>query len=96
MYMTGAIGGYGLNLFLPLILQDSLGFSQELAFILVVPPVLFAVIVGAASSWLADRVQRRGPFIVGLGITALIGFCMVGFVSNIAARLVGMFFSQCS
>lgn len=95
MYMTGAIGGYGLNLFLPLILQNSLGFSQELAFILVVPPVLFAVVIGAASSWLADRIKRRGPFIVGLGCMALIGFCMVGFLRNPAARLVGMFLFRC-
>lgn len=40
MYMSGAIGSYAFTFFLPIILQDSLGFSQELAFILSAPILL--------------------------------------------------------
>lgn len=87
--MTGAIGGYGLQLFLPVILQDSIGFSEELAFILSAPPILFSVIVGAAFSWIADKTHLRGPYIVIESIIGLVGFSMVGFLKNSAARYVG-------
>jgi len=91
MYMTGAIGGYSLTLFLPIILNDSLGFSQELSFILSTLLVLFAVLVGGFISWLADRMRVRGPFIAILGVFALVGFCMMGFLSTATARYVGEF-----
>jgi hypothetical protein len=78
MYMTGATGGYSLTPFLPIILNDSLSFSQELSFILSTPPVMFAVLVGEFISWLADRMHMRGPFIVILGIFAIVGLCMMG------------------
>src|SRR5882724_2068019 len=91
MYMAGAIGGYSFMLFLPIILKDSLGFSQELSFIMANPPVIFAVIVGGFISWLADRTRMRGPFIVVLGVFAPLGFCMMGFLKNAPARYVGKF-----
>ncbi|KAE9374310.1 MFS general substrate transporter [Stipitochalara longipes BDJ] len=94
MYMTGAIGGYSFTLFLPIILEDSLGFSQELSFILSTPPIIFAVLVGGFISWLAGETRLRGPFIIVLGIFALVGFCMMGFLSNATARYVGVFIGE--
>ncbi|CZR65674.1 related to putative tartrate transporter [Phialocephala subalpina] len=94
MYMTGAIGGCSFTLFLPIILQDSLGFSQELSFILVAPPVMFAVLVGGFAAWLADKWHIRGPFVVVLGVLALVGFCMMGCLADPIPRLVGVFIGE--
>lgn len=91
MYMTGAIGGYSFTLFLPVILQNSLGYSQELSFILSTPPVVFAVLVGGVVAWLADKIQLRGPFVAVLGTAAVVGFCMMGFLESATARLIGEF-----
>jgi hypothetical protein len=55
MYMTGAIGGYRFSLFLPIILKNSLQFSDEPSFILAAPPIIFAVIIGCTFAWLADK-----------------------------------------
>lgn len=83
MYMTGVIGGYGLTFFLPIILKDSLEFSEELAFLLTAPPALFAVLCGLIFSWIADKTRVRGPYIVMEGILGLVGFCMLGFLEII-------------
>jgi len=48
--MTGAIGSYAFTFFLPVILKDSLNFTEELAFILAAPLALFAVLVGLVFS----------------------------------------------
>jgi cytochrome bd-type quinol oxidase subunit 1 len=64
IYLGGAVGLSGLLFFLPLILNKGLKFSVEKAYLLSAPPPILAAIVGLATSWLADRVRRRGPFVV--------------------------------
>jgi sugar phosphate permease len=45
MYFSAVVGSYAWTLFLPIILQDGFGFSQELAFVLTTPPQVLSVIV---------------------------------------------------
>lgn len=74
--MTGAIGSYAFKFFLPIFLQQDLKFSEELSFILLASPILFAVIEVFAISWLADRYQVRSPFWVFQGLVAIIGLAI--------------------
>jgi len=77
---------YAFTFFLPIILQDGLGFSQELAFILTAPPVLFSVIESWGVSWLADQCKLRGPFAVLQATIAIVKLAMVGFLAHPAPR----------
>lgn len=86
IYLGGAVGLSGLLFFLPLILNKGLKFSVEKAYLLSVPPPVLAAIVGLATSWLADRVRRRGPFVIAGSLVAIVGLCMTGFLDSPAPR----------
>ncbi|KAL6228855.1 hypothetical protein BDW75DRAFT_235613 [Aspergillus navahoensis] len=91
IYMGGAVGLSSLLFFIPLILSDGLKFGVEGAYLLSAPPQVLAAIVGYATSWLADRVRRRGPFVIIGSIVAIVGLCMTGFLDSSASRYVGVF-----
>lgn len=94
MYMAGAIGTYAFIFFLPIILRNGLGFSLQLSFILSAFPALFAVVEALAVSWVADRFQMRGPFVVFQGVIAIVGLCMTGFLDAPIPRYIGTFLGQ--
>lgn len=86
IYMTGAIGSYAFTFFLPIILQQDLNFTQELAFILLAPPILFAVLEVWAISWFADRLKIRSPFLIFQALLAIVGLAITGFASSPGPR----------
>ncbi|KAI6083668.1 MFS general substrate transporter [Hypoxylon rubiginosum] len=94
MYSAGAVGVYAFLFFLPLILKNGMGYSQELAFVLSAPPALFSVVEGMFISWLADKMRLRGLFVIIQGVVAVIGLCMTGFVKAPVPRYVGTFLGE--
>lgn len=86
MYFSAAVGSYAWTLFLPIILQNGFGFSQELAFILTTPPQVLSVIVVFGLSWWADRLRLRGPFAMIVIIVGIAGLGMVGFAKDPTVR----------
>ncbi|KAF9893419.1 hypothetical protein FE257_010731 [Aspergillus nanangensis] len=94
MYNTGSVGIYAFLFFLPIILQDSLGFSQQLAFLLSAPPAAFAVIFAFVVSYFADRMRLRGPFMFLAAVVGIVGLCMIGFLQNPVPRYIGAFLGQ--
>ncbi|KAH6693449.1 major facilitator superfamily domain-containing protein [Plectosphaerella plurivora] len=91
MYMAGAVGVYAFLFFLPIILRGSLGYSLSMSFVLSTPPSLFSVIEAMAISWLADKTQMRGPYVVFQGTIGIIGLCMTGFLDHPTPRYIGTF-----
>ncbi|KXJ86929.1 major facilitator superfamily domain-containing protein [Microdochium bolleyi] len=94
MYMAGAVGVYAFLFFLPIILQNGMGFTRELAFILSAPPALFSVVEALTVSWLADKYRLRGPFVIFQGLVGIVGLCMTGFLSAPAPRYIGTFLGE--
>lgn len=92
--MTGAIGVYAFLFFLPLILRNGLGYTQQMSFILSAPPALFSVFVAFGISWLADKTRLRGPYVVAQGIISIIGLCMTGFLTAPTPRYIGTFLGE--
>lgn len=88
MYFSAAVGSYAWNLFLPIIIRNGFGFSQELAFVLTTPPQVLSVIVVFGLSWWADRLSLRGPFAMGVIVIGIAGLGMVGFAENQTVRSV--------
>ncbi|KAK4560610.1 hypothetical protein LTR86_005188 [Recurvomyces mirabilis] len=80
-----------LSYFLPIILQSGMGFSENEAILLSAPPYYYAVIPVIVSSIVSDRYRLRGPVIIFNSACLIIGFCMLGFVDQVAVRYIGAF-----
>ncbi|KAL5365022.1 major facilitator superfamily domain-containing protein [Aspergillus floccosus] len=84
---------YAIAYFLPIILQQGMGFSVGAAQCLVAPPFAFAGIVMFTGAWVGDRYRIRGPIVVFNSLLALLGLPLMGFAKGNAARYVGVFFA---
>ncbi|KAJ9656991.1 hypothetical protein H2198_004591 [Neophaeococcomyces mojaviensis] len=80
-----------LSYFLPIILQSGMGFSANKAILLSAPPYYYAVIPVIATSLLGDKFRVRGPIIIFNAVCLIVGFCMLGFPSQVTVRYVGTF-----
>ena len=54
-----------------------MGFSVTIALLLLAPPYVLAAFVAVGSSYWADKVHHRTPFIFAHSIIAIIGFALV-------------------
>lgn len=82
---------YALAYFLPIILNESLGFSVGASQLLVAPPYVLAGIVMWSTGWLGDRYRIRGvPILINM-VLCLIGLPIMGFHPNAAVRYFGVF-----
>ncbi|KAH7242889.1 major facilitator superfamily domain-containing protein [Fusarium solani] len=91
IYMGSASGLYAFLFFLPVILRNSLGFSQVQAFCLTAPPAAFAVVINQFISWAADKTRMRGPYAFLECVIAIVGLAMTGFLTNPIPRYIGTF-----
>jgi hypothetical protein len=80
-----------LSYFLPIILQSGMGFSSGQAILLSAPPYFYAVIPFLISSIVGDHLQLRGPVITFNSACTVVGFCMLGFSSQVTVRYVGTY-----
>ncbi len=80
-----------LSYFLPIILQSGMGFSTNKAILLSAPPYYYSVIPVLVSSFVGDKYRLRGPVIIFNAICLILGFCMLGFPSQVAVRYVGTY-----
>jgi MFS family permease len=81
---------YALAYFAPVILLD-MGFSVSIALLLVAPPYVLAVIVSLITSYWADKVRHRTPFIFCHSVIAIIGFALVASKVSNGVKLFGTF-----
>lgn len=82
---------YALAYFLPIILNQSLGFSVGAAQCLVAPPYALAGIVMLSTAWVGDRYKVRGPIVIFNMILCLVGIPIMGFHKSAAVRYFGVF-----
>ncbi|XDG01052.1 hypothetical protein ABKA04_000667 [Annulohypoxylon sp. FPYF3050] len=80
-----------LSYFLPIILQNGMGFDENQSILLSAPPYYYAVIPVLLSSIIGDRYRLRGPVIIFNCLTLIVGFCMLGFSQQVAVRYVGTY-----
>ena len=79
-----------LSYFLPIILQDGMGFDSNKAILLSSPPYYYAVIPVLLSSYIGDKYRIRAPVIVFNAVCLIVGFGMLGFPSQVT-RYLGTF-----
>ncbi|TGJ83950.1 hypothetical protein E0Z10_g4797 [Xylaria hypoxylon] len=82
---------YALAFFLPIILNQNLGFDVGTSQILVAPPYAFAGIFMYTMGWLGDKYRMRGLIIVINMVVSLIGLPILGWHPDPKIRYLGAF-----
>jgi MFS family permease len=70
----------------------SMGFSLDVALIMIFPASIFAVIVGFVQSIYSDKWHLRAPFIIANHLCWIFGAALIGFTHPKAVRMIGIFF----
>ncbi|KAL4899061.1 hypothetical protein BDW74DRAFT_189540 [Aspergillus multicolor] len=83
---------YSFSLFLPTIVQ-SLGYQNERAQLMTVPPYVVACVFCIGGGFLADRQGQRGLYMIFFNIVAIIGFIMLISSDNNGVKYAGTFFA---
>ncbi|XP_014560070.1 hypothetical protein COCVIDRAFT_90249 [Bipolaris victoriae FI3] len=91
LYFLQNLVSTSLSYFLPIILQGGMGFSSGKSILLSAPPYYYAVIPAILSSLVGDKFQLRGPIIVFNCLSLILGFCMLGFSSQVTVRYIGTY-----
>ncbi|KAL4789437.1 major facilitator superfamily domain-containing protein [Aspergillus venezuelensis] len=91
MYMLTTSNSYSIAYFLPIILQESMGFSVVKAQCLVAPPYVAAAIVMFTQGVVADKWRTRGPIVAINAAMGLLGLGLLGYVDSPAPRYFGVF-----
>ncbi|KAI1277666.1 major facilitator superfamily domain-containing protein [Xylaria sp. FL0933] len=82
---------YALAFFLPIILNENLGFDVGASQALVAPPYAFAGIFMYAMGWLGDKLRMRGLIVVINMVVCLIGLPILGWHPDPKVRYFGAF-----
>lgn len=78
---------YAIAYFLPIILNEGMGFGVAASQCLVAPPYVAAALWMYFCAVMADRYRIRGPWIIGNGIMGFIGLSVLGFAENVGECL---------
>lgn len=90
--MCATMPSYAFAYFLPVILQEGMGYTPFMSQVLGAPPSVFAVIVCFALSWWADKLKMRAPFIMGQAVITIVGLVLTGYaLENNGVRYFGSF-----
>ncbi|KAH9896304.1 major facilitator superfamily domain-containing protein [Xylariomycetidae sp. FL2044] len=85
---------YSYSLFLPTIISG-LGYENNTAQLMTVPPYVAACICCVGAGILADRVGQRGIFMIFFNCIAIIGFIMLIATEHNGVKYAGTFFAAC-
>ncbi|KAL9596320.1 MAG: hypothetical protein Q9219_005874 [cf. Caloplaca sp. 3 TL-2023] len=77
--------------FLPIILNDNMGFSVAASQCLIAPPYVLAALLMALSAYIGDHYHIRGPILIANALLALVGLPVMGFATSSGARYFGVF-----
>jgi len=82
LFMLSTTCAYSIAYFLPIILNDGMGFSIAASECLVSPPYVAAAIVMFIWAYLGDKYHIRAPFILINGVLLLIGKTCLSLISG--------------
>jgi sugar phosphate permease len=83
---------YSFSLFLPTIVA-SLGYKNNTAQLMTVPPYVVACVFCIGGGYVADRFGTRGIFMIFFNIVAIIGFAMLFSSHDNTVKYIGTFFA---
>lgn len=85
---------FAMAYFSPSIVGSSLGYTGIKVQLYSVPPYAVSTVISLACSWYSDKLNMRGPFIVGSTFLSLIGYAIYycSAATDKSARYVSLFF----
>ncbi|KAF2740475.1 MFS general substrate transporter [Polyplosphaeria fusca] len=83
---------YSFSLFLPTIIKD-LGYKNDEAQLMTVPPYVVACIFCILAGWTADMHGQRGIYLISCNLVAILGFILQVVTTNTRVKYLGMFFT---
>ncbi|RYN54971.1 hypothetical protein AA0114_g3472 [Alternaria tenuissima] len=86
--MAGFCPIYSFALFLPTIIKN-MGYTANDAQLMSVPPYVCACFFTIVASWYADRVKKRGIFLMGFQLVAIAGFAMLAATGKPSVQYAG-------
>ncbi|KAF3081304.1 hypothetical protein TWF569_002246 [Orbilia oligospora] len=89
------IPAYALAFFLPLILNQGMGYSVAKAQLMTAPPYLIQAVYQFAFGYVSDNYKARGPFIIFNCVLETIGLAVMGWAPNVGARYFGVIMTCC-
>ncbi|KAI9155429.1 MFS transporter prlL [Paramyrothecium foliicola] len=81
---------YSISVFLPSIVRG-LGYSNERAQLMTVPPYVVACLFTISGGFAADKQRQRGIYMIGFCIMAIIGFAILAGVKSNGAKYFACF-----
>ncbi|KAF2868157.1 high-affinity nicotinic acid transporter [Massariosphaeria phaeospora] len=90
--MAGFCPIYSFALFLPTIIK-SMGYTANNAQLMSVPPYVFACFFTIGASYYADRVRKRGVFLMGFQLVAIVGFGLLAGSGRASVQYTGTVFA---
>ncbi|KAK6536423.1 hypothetical protein TWF281_000660 [Arthrobotrys megalospora] len=89
------IPAYALAFFLPIILNQGMGFSVATTQLLIAPPYLVQGCYQFLFGWISDKYRARGPFIIFNCLLQMVGLGIMGWTTSNGARYAGVIFTCC-
>ena len=83
---------YSISLFLPTIIKE-LGYSNNTAQLMTVPPYVVACLFTIGASYAADRAGQRGVFLLASELVGIIGFLLLISSGKPHIQYAGTFFA---
>ncbi|TVY23280.1 putative transporter [Lachnellula hyalina] len=83
---------YSISLFLPTIIKE-MGYSNDTAQLMTVPVYVVACFCTVAGNYASDKIGRRGIFVLGFEIIAIIGFVLLIATGKPHVQYAGTFFA---
>ncbi|KAF2456668.1 major facilitator superfamily transporter [Lineolata rhizophorae] len=83
---------YSISLFMPTIVK-TLGYTNERAQLMTVPPYVVACAFCIAGGYSADKHKQRGLYMIGFNLVAIVGLIMLISTDNPQVKYAGCFFA---
>lgn len=80
---------YSIGYFLPIILEDGMGFSEAATQGLSTPPYIIAMILMFVQGWLSDKFQLRFPVLYFNALFSITGLCLMVWTSTAGVQYFG-------
>ncbi|UPK94417.1 hypothetical protein LCI18_005352 [Fusarium solani-melongenae] len=85
---------YSISIFLPTIVKG-LGYTNEMAQLMTVPPYVVACLFTIAGGYAADKHGQRGIYMIFFCCVAIVGFVILAAVESNGAKYFGAFMITC-
>lgn len=92
VYMFSVAATYGLAYFVPLILNQRMGYSGAISQLMSTPPYFYAFILAVGLANVSDRWRMRSPFVIFLQLNVVLGITLTRWGPNTGSQYLGLFF----